>query len=1689
MFKKSGAESGAASTTGSIRPQKILYADPDAAKRAEDMAQQHEAYLYEDRHDVQPAPNKAASAQLQQTSTANSNTLLTSFEEIPPGVRKLWRNCGKIGIGGFGAVYRVAPRELMDKITDRELHALKLEKGSRKTAGKRPRLYAEIKFLQRVAKIAGTRHVVRLIRSSTNEPDGSAYIVMTLCDFEVGYLKSVAQRLSVPLVTWLTLQGLRALDHVHRSGLVHCDIKPQNMMLRTTTDRRVMRLMLVDFGLSKLYESKKTKKLLEEPDATRYRGTPLYGSLDTLKGYEPTPLDDVMSLFYVALELLWGGLPWQRRSKDPLANENLARLRKKIVLDRKQAVESLGDAEPKFLHPEDALLMHFMFQKDAITKDIIHIEMERVARAKERKERAIQERERERQEKERKEQEARDRAARETKQRLERERAAESREGKENKESAGEEKDERGSRETDKEAVAESLAAPPPEIMKEGTHEAAAASPRRRSKSQSPRRRSKSKSPERRSHKNEIEDEQKRHTQQKERPRQLHGLAALKHNLPKGTKYWLSEHIQNHDELFQKTAPKIPLIKRQRPPKRTDVPSHDVKHDFRREVCYQGVRSLHEAIMKHLNKRDLESLPDPGVWHVPLVNAKSSAPQSGDELHHGDADLFEEKLYIAWDRVADATTMVKPTWRQWAESIPKNFLRLYMHAFSDRKNWGLYDSHPNKINKPMLTEADKREIHDSDLTPNHCIDLPLYCKKVCQSVYQSDLQVDSAINNFEDGEEISSQTLVHSVKQTIEEYDMEKARQKRFLERNANSRGFDPKTKTSSALIMRSSSPPKEKETKQNLTPKAAAAAAAAAANKQRHRRGSLTLEEQDREVLICLERKPPAHTLAFDFGDTTKVSRCLREYQQEMEQTYFDTQLYDSFLDPKTRLPDAMLHPEPVIKSKGEYAGVTDTTAKKKNMTRNRQAFLLNTVETQYFRVDLEIKGFLLGRSTGTLPHTCLPGELEKRDELVARFEEEKRRNYQYAYRGLDTRDLLAEKFGVEFNFRNNSAAQQDLTVAGSSVLNADTLHLMFDSTDTAQQATNLACLKFWRESEKLHDDLLLEKTLKEIQNAGQNALKWVENKVGDNFFYQLEREVLGWFATYEQQKWVTAHEMLWDLALLEDADVQALVAEVWTADRAMKLTGGGATSGAAAVVESSFDPFLGGDHNNSAAASGTEHIDTKFGLRNHLWCLVREWMQDDVLRVSHCLKAFVQRFKSKLSDFGVAALEKKSERIESQRDWDLFSRGGAYHPHSRMHERQSDEALSFYKDVLHRIQQKYFLDQTSCGAIQMASRTKADTSPATYLFGKAVAQGRENPDHHAAVKKIQMLSYVHAAENTLESYLLAAGEAGTDKRLYHTIVAGIGRPPVLARQRAGAEGRAAAAHSLSYTTSSLRELLQKFTVFGLPKVCASKRKQLFAKNELRTDQFPRALEERDRSPSRSDVVQRPNKKMDAANEANKKAPLNASLSLKRKKIGDRLRMFEKFPKLHAPMHRLVKDFFAPEEKAGTATKRSDEHVSPQAEDDEDMLQDEKQAENRARLQAFLMKRRRSSGDGPALVSPRLATVKSDLAKAELAAEKHRNEAIRYLYGESAVVVEVAAGFDADPAEEPPLKRPRGTVTDEEDNKFLYSPSPDSGLPLPNPRESRVSSDQSFQYTPAARTDENRLATGNNKDKTFYLG
>src|SRR5438105_10640311 len=212
----------------------------------------------------------------------------------------------KIGEGGMGEVY-LAQDSQLDRIV-----ALKLL--SAEIARDQQRLYRFLQEARDASKLksANVAHIYEI-----GEVEGHHFIAMEYVEGEPLNNKMAGRPMEAAEIVKLGIQIARALDEAHSKGITHRDIKPQNIIV--TSDAEVK---MLDFGLAKLSAVPSETDLTPESElATKVKtspgvvmGTVNYMSPEQAMGRDVDHRTDIFSLGVVLYEMATARVPFSGAS-------------------------------------------------------------------------------------------------------------------------------------------------------------------------------------------------------------------------------------------------------------------------------------------------------------------------------------------------------------------------------------------------------------------------------------------------------------------------------------------------------------------------------------------------------------------------------------------------------------------------------------------------------------------------------------------------------------------------------------------------------------------------------------------------------------------------------------------------------------------------------------------------------------------------------------------------------------------------------------------------------------------------------------------------------------------------------------------------------------------------------------------------------------------------------------------------------------------------------------------------------------------------------------------------------------------------------------------------------------------------------------------------------------------------------
>jgi serine/threonine protein kinase len=231
-----------------------------------------------------------------------------------------YRILDKLGEGGMGAVYRV------DDLEARPGGGVEVS-----AVGESETPQAALQRFEREARAASAlNHPNICTIYGLEDLDGGPAIAMELVEGETLSARLGKGKLPLPEALKVAVQVAAALAEAHRKGVVHCDLKPGNIMLTKAG------VKVLDFGLAQMEGVVASGE--SATDANTILGTAHYMSPEQAQGLETDFRTDIFSFGVVLYEML--------TAKRPFEAESAARLRAAILEHEPPA---LGDAFPAAL--------------------------------------------------------------------------------------------------------------------------------------------------------------------------------------------------------------------------------------------------------------------------------------------------------------------------------------------------------------------------------------------------------------------------------------------------------------------------------------------------------------------------------------------------------------------------------------------------------------------------------------------------------------------------------------------------------------------------------------------------------------------------------------------------------------------------------------------------------------------------------------------------------------------------------------------------------------------------------------------------------------------------------------------------------------------------------------------------------------------------------------------------------------------------------------------------------------------------------------------------------------------------------------------------------------------------------------------------------------------------------------------
>jgi serine/threonine-protein kinase len=170
------------------------------------------------------------------------------------------------------------------------------------------------RFLQEARAAANLVHPnIVTVYDFGHDPSGYFMVMEYVQGTDLKTLLRRRGHLSVEQAVDIAIQVCAGAGYAHRAGLVHCDLKPQNILV--SPDGRAK---ITDFGIARALAS-----IHPEESSEVVWGSPQYFSPEQAAGGPPSPASDVYGIGVMLFEMLTGRLPFETDDAARLAEMHL----------------------------------------------------------------------------------------------------------------------------------------------------------------------------------------------------------------------------------------------------------------------------------------------------------------------------------------------------------------------------------------------------------------------------------------------------------------------------------------------------------------------------------------------------------------------------------------------------------------------------------------------------------------------------------------------------------------------------------------------------------------------------------------------------------------------------------------------------------------------------------------------------------------------------------------------------------------------------------------------------------------------------------------------------------------------------------------------------------------------------------------------------------------------------------------------------------------------------------------------------------------------------------------------------------------------------------------------------------------------------------------------------------------------
>ena len=257
-------------------------------------------------------------------------SIMLCVEEVLKELTR-YRVISKLGSGGMGVVYKADDLQLLRTVAIKVL-----------TKKERDEPGAGLRFLREARAASHINHPNIVTIHEVGETDEHAYIVMEYVEGRSLRHFILTRSLKPDTVIDIARQVSDALAEAHSRGVIHRDVKPENILV---TERGLVKVL--DFGLAKAF-GQDTSGLRGGPsmidsltESGTVMGTLSYMSPEQLRGHQLDERTDIFSFGITLYEVITGRLPFSGDSPFEVAAS--------ILKDKAAKIEKLPEGYPDWI--------------------------------------------------------------------------------------------------------------------------------------------------------------------------------------------------------------------------------------------------------------------------------------------------------------------------------------------------------------------------------------------------------------------------------------------------------------------------------------------------------------------------------------------------------------------------------------------------------------------------------------------------------------------------------------------------------------------------------------------------------------------------------------------------------------------------------------------------------------------------------------------------------------------------------------------------------------------------------------------------------------------------------------------------------------------------------------------------------------------------------------------------------------------------------------------------------------------------------------------------------------------------------------------------------------------------------------------------------------------------------------------